>query len=118
MPFSRASGRKKKSTGSSSRNSKQKKLKPSPAADKATLIERASLDLTGLRPTYEEVQAFVADKSPDAYEKLIDRLLASRHYGERWGRYWLDVARYGEDNPDFRSHQSRRIRSPGAIAIG
>jgi hypothetical protein len=75
------------------------KLKPSPAADKATLMERATIDLTGLRPTYEEVQAFVADKAPNAYEKLIDRLLASRHYGERWGRYWLDVARYGEDNP-------------------
>src|SRR5580700_4652899 len=77
----------------------QNKLRPSPVADPATLIERASLDLTGLRPTYAEVQAFVADKSPDAYEKLIDRLLASRQYGERWGRYWLDVARYGEDNP-------------------
>src|SRR5580700_2822574 len=77
----------------------QNKLKPSPVADPATLIERASLDLTGLRPTYAEVQEFVADKSPDAYEKLIDRLLASRQYGERWGRYWLDVARYGEDNP-------------------
>jgi hypothetical protein len=77
----------------------QEKLKPSPAADKATLIERATIDLTGLKPTYAEVQAFVADKAPDAYEKLIDRLLASRHYGERWGRYWLDVARFGEDNP-------------------
>jgi len=77
----------------------QEKLKPSPAADKATLIERATLDLTGLKPTYDEVQAFVADKSPTAYEKLIDRLLASRHYGERWGRYWLDIARFGEDNP-------------------
>ena len=77
----------------------QNKLKPSPAADRAMLIERASLDLTGLRPTYEDVQAFVADKAPDAYEKLIDRLLASPRYGERWGRYWLDVARYGEDNP-------------------
>ncbi|MDQ1473620.1 MAG: hypothetical protein QOJ99_5100 [Bryobacterales bacterium] len=77
----------------------QNKLKPSPAADRATLIERASLDLIGLRPTYEEVQAFVADPAPDAYEKLIDRLLASPRYGERWGRYWLDVARYGEDNP-------------------
>jgi hypothetical protein len=76
----------------------QNKLKPSPVADPATLIERASLDLTGLRPTYAEVQAFVADKSPDAYEKLINRLLASRQYGERFGRYWLDVARYGEDN--------------------
>jgi hypothetical protein len=77
----------------------EKKLRPSPAADRMTLIERATLDLTGLRPTYEEVQAFVADKSPEAYPKLIDRLLASPHYGERWGRYWLDVARYGEDNP-------------------
>ncbi len=77
----------------------QNKLKPSPVADRRTLIERASLDLTGLRPTYEEVQAFVSDKSPDAYPKLIERLLASPHYGERRGRYWLDVARYGEDNP-------------------
>ncbi|MES1258570.1 MAG: DUF1549 and DUF1553 domain-containing protein, partial [Acidobacteriota bacterium] len=77
----------------------QNKLKPSPAADRATLMERASLDLTGLRPSYEEVQAFMADKAPDAYEKLVDKLLASPQYGERWGRYWLDVARYGEDNP-------------------
>ena len=77
----------------------QNKLKPSPAADRATLIERATLDLTGLRPTYDEVQAFAADKAPDAYEKLLDRLLASPRYGERWGRYWLDVARFGEDNP-------------------
>ena len=77
----------------------QKKLRPSPEADPATLINRASLDLTGLRPTYEEVQAFVSDKDPKSYEKLIDRLLSSSNYGERWGRYWLDVARYGEDNP-------------------
>jgi hypothetical protein len=75
------------------------KLQPSPEADRAILIQRAALDLTGLRPSYDEVQAFVADKDPQAYEKLIDRLLASPHYGERWGRYWLDVARYGEDNP-------------------
>jgi cytochrome c553 len=75
------------------------KLQPSPEADKATLMARASLDLTGLRPSYDEVQAFLADKDPSAYEKLIDRLLASPQYGERWGRYWLDVARYGEDNP-------------------
>ncbi len=74
------------------------KLAPSPEAERATLIERASLDLTGLRPSYEEVQAFVADREPQAYTKLIDKLLASPHYGERWGRYWLDVARYGEDN--------------------
>ncbi len=77
----------------------QNKLQPSPEADRATLIARASLDLTGLRPTYEQVQAFIADKDPTAYEKIIDRLLASPNYGERWGRYWLDVARYGEDNP-------------------
>jgi Protein of unknown function (DUF1549)/Protein of unknown function (DUF1553)/Planctomycete cytochrome C len=77
----------------------QNKLKPSPEADRATLIERASLDLTGLRPSYDEVREFAADKDPAAYEKLVDRLLASPHYGERWGRYWLDVARYAEDNP-------------------
>ncbi len=77
----------------------QKKLRPSPEADRATLINRASLDLTGLRPSYNEVQAFIADKDPTSYAKLIDRLLASSSYGERWGRYWLDVARYGEDNP-------------------
>ncbi len=75
------------------------KLQPSPEADRATLIQRASLDLTGLRPSYDEVQAFRSDKDPQAYEKLVDRLLASSQYGERWGRYWLDVARYGEDNP-------------------
>jgi hypothetical protein len=73
-------------------------LDPSPAADRATLIRRAYLDLTGLRPTYEQVQAFVNDQAPDAYEHLIDQLLASPRYGERWGRYWLDVVRYGEDN--------------------
>ena len=77
----------------------ENKLKPSAAADAATLIRRAYLDLTGLKPSYEEVEAFRKDTSPDAYERLIDRLLESPHYGERWGRYWLDVARYAEDNP-------------------
>jgi hypothetical protein len=77
----------------------QNRLQPSPEADRATLIQRASLDLTGLRPSYDEVQRFIADNDPKAYEKLIDRLLASPQYGERWRRYWLDVARYGEDNP-------------------
>ena len=76
-----------------------KGLKPSPPADAATLIERAYLDLTGLRPSYEEVAAFQKNPSPDAYEKLVDRLLDSPQYGPRWGRYWLDVARYAEDNP-------------------
>ncbi len=67
-----------------------------PAADRATLIRRATLDLTGLLPEPEEVQQFVADPDPHAYENLIERLLASPHYGERWGRHWLDVAGYSE----------------------
>jgi Protein of unknown function (DUF1553)/Protein of unknown function (DUF1549)/Planctomycete cytochrome C len=71
-------------------------LKPVKPAAKATLIRRASLDLIGLPPTPSEVDAFVRDKSPNAFEKVVDRLLASPHYGERWGRYWLDVARYSD----------------------
>jgi len=77
----------------------EKGLKPSGAADARTLVQRVYVDLVGYKPTYEEVGAFVNDKSPDAYEKLIDRLMDSPHYGERWGRHWLDVARYAEDNP-------------------
>jgi mono/diheme cytochrome c family protein len=73
-------------------------IKPSAQADKRTLIRRATYDLTGLPPTPEEVDAFVKDKSPHAWESLIDRLLASPKYGERWGRHWLDVARYAEDD--------------------
>jgi len=76
-----------------------KRLSPSPQAHPRTLIERAYLDLTGLRPAFEQVEAFAKDPSPAAYEKIIETLLASPQYGERWGRYWLDVARYGEDNP-------------------
>ncbi|MEZ6118043.1 MAG: PSD1 and planctomycete cytochrome C domain-containing protein [Pirellulaceae bacterium] len=76
----------------------QQQLSPSPAADRDVLIRRAYLDLTGLRPTFEQVQAFVNDDSPDAYARLVEQLLHSPHYGERWGRYWLDVVRYGEDN--------------------
>ena len=71
-------------------------LRPSPEADKETLIRRVSLDLIGLPPTPQEVDAFLADKSPDAYEKVVDRLLASPHYGERWARPWLDLARYAD----------------------
>ena len=71
-------------------------LPPSPAADKRTLIRRATFDLTGLPPVPDEVAAFEADKSPDAFARVVDRLLASPHYGERWGRYWLDVARYAD----------------------
>ncbi len=73
-------------------------IKPSPAADPATLIRRISLDLTGLLPTPEETDAFVNDKRPDAWPRLVDRLLASPHYGERWGRHWLDQARYADSH--------------------
>ncbi len=75
----------------------REKLTPVGRADKRTLIRRASLDLIGLPPTPEEVDAFLADNSPEAFAKVVDRLLASKHYGERWGRYWLDVARYSDD---------------------
>ncbi|MCX6598455.1 MAG: PSD1 and planctomycete cytochrome C domain-containing protein [Acidobacteria bacterium] len=74
-----------------------KGLKPNPSADRRTLIRRATIDLLGLPPDPASVEAFVADKSPDAWPKLIDKLLASPQYGERWGRYWLDVARYSDD---------------------
>ena len=77
---------------------KAKDLEPSPVAEKATLLRRASLDLTGLPPTPQEVDAFLADSSPDAFGKVIDRLLASPHYGERWGRHWLDLARFAESD--------------------
>jgi hypothetical protein len=83
-----------------------KGLPPSVPADKITLIRRASLDLIGLPPTSDEVQAFVADPSPDAFAKVVDRLLASPHYGERWGRHWLDLARYA-DSEGFKSDETR-----------
>ncbi|HEY3788717.1 MAG TPA: DUF1549 and DUF1553 domain-containing protein, partial [Urbifossiella sp.] len=71
-------------------------LESAPEADRATLLRRVTLDLTGLPPTPAEVDAFLKDSSPDAYEKLVERLLASRHYGEKWGRLWLDTVRYSE----------------------
>lgn len=74
----------------------EKKWHRAPEADRRTLIRRVYFDLLGLPPSYEEVEAFAKDNSADAYEKLIDKLLASPHYGERWGRYWLDVARFAE----------------------
>jgi Protein of unknown function (DUF1553)/Protein of unknown function (DUF1549)/Planctomycete cytochrome C len=77
----------------------EKKLKPSPPADARMLAQRAYIDLLGYKPTYQELEDFAADKSPNAYAALIDRLLASPHYGERWGRHWMDVTRFGEDNP-------------------
>jgi cytochrome c553 len=73
-----------------------KGVRPSPDADRRTLIRRLSFDLTGLPPTPEEVAAFEADTAPDAYDRLVDRLLASPAYGERWARHWLDVARYAD----------------------
>jgi hypothetical protein len=77
-------------------------LSPSPEADARTLIRRATLDLVGIAPRYADVEAFTID----SYEHLIDRLLDSPQYGERWGRYWLDVARWAEDNPTGEGHQS------------
>jgi len=74
----------------------QEKLEPSPEADRRTLIRRVTLDLTGMIPSAEEVEAFVADKSPDAYEKVVDRLLASPRFGEHRTRYWLDYVRYAD----------------------
>ena len=71
-------------------------MTPAPTADRRVLIRRATFDLIGLPPTPEEVEAFVNDPAPDAYERLIERLLASPQYGERWGRFWLDLARYAD----------------------
>jgi hypothetical protein len=76
----------------------EQELAPAPEADRRTLIRRLYFDLIGLPPTYDDVETFVHDDDPHAYEKLIDRLLASSHYGERWGRHWLDVAHYGDSH--------------------
>ena len=86
----------------------KEKLAPSPEADKTTLLRRLSLDLIGLPPSIAEVDAFLADKSKDAYEKQVERLLASPHYGERWGRLWLDAARYA-DSDGFEKDKPRFI---------
>jgi hypothetical protein len=83
-----------------------KGLKPSPETDRATFIRRATLDAWGLLPTPEEVKAFVSDKSPNAYDKLVDRLLASHHFGERQARRWLDLARYA-DSSGFQNDNTR-----------
>jgi len=82
-------------------------LHPSPETDRATLIRRVTLDLTGLPPTPEEVDAFANDKSGSAYEKVVDRLLASPHYGEQMARQWLDFARYA-DSHGFQTDSSRQ----------
>jgi hypothetical protein len=96
-----------------------KGLTPAPQADRRTLIRRAYLDLLGLLPPRDEVETFVKDPAPDAWEKLVDRLLASPHYGERWGRHWLDVARYADswghihddDNPNAWRYRDYVIQS-------
>src|SRR5262249_54478923 len=75
---------------------KAKGLSPAKPADKRTLLRRAPLDLPGLPPTPEEIDAALSDKSPDWFAKVVDRLLASPHYGERWGRHWLDLVRFAE----------------------
>ena len=96
-----------------------KKLEPAPPADRRTLLRRVYLDLIGLLPQPEEVEAFVNDPAPDAWEKRIDQLLASPHYGERWARHWLDVARYADswghihddDNPNAWRYRDYVIQS-------
>jgi len=83
-----------------------KSLAPAKPADRITLLRRLSFDLVGLPPTPAEIDAFVADASPSAYEKVVDRLLASNHYGERWARHWLDLARYAESE-GFKADETR-----------
>ncbi|MBL68098.1 MAG: hypothetical protein CMO74_06550 [Verrucomicrobiales bacterium] len=87
------------------------KLSPSQEADRRTLIRRLSYDLTGLPPSPKEMEAFVNDQAPDAYEKVVNRLLASPHYGERWARHWLDVVHYGESH-GFEYNQPRNHSWP------
>ena len=83
----------------------EKNLAPAPAADKLTLLRRASYDLTGLPPTQAEIAEFMADTSPDAFKKVVERLLASPRYGEKWGRLWLDVARYADSTGNDEDHR-------------
>jgi hypothetical protein len=88
-------------------------LRPVGRAAKRTLVRRVFLDVLGLPPTPAELQSFLNDTSPDAWPRLVDRLLASPHYGERWGRHWLDVARYADDQL-----KAANCRTPGGIATG
>ncbi len=83
----------------------EKGLQPAPAADKLTLLRRATFDLTGLPPTTKEMEDFRADTSPEAFQKVVERLLASPRYGERWGRHWLDVARYADSTGNDEDHR-------------
>ena len=88
-----------------------KGIRPNPEADRRQLVRRLTFDLIGLPPTPEEVDAFVDDPTPDAYDRLVDRLLASPHYGERWGRHWLDLARFAESH-GFEHDYDRPDRLP------
>ena len=83
-----------------------KNIQPNPRADKLTLLRRATLDMTGLLPTQDEIQQFLRDNSPNAWDKVVDRLLASPAYGERWARHWLDVVRYADSN-GFKADETR-----------
>ena len=85
-------------------------LTPSPPADRRTLIRRVYYDLIGLPPTAREIEAFESDRSPDAFARVVDRLLASPHYGERWGRHWLDVARYADTKDGVLMFGDDRVR--------
>jgi hypothetical protein len=92
----------------------EKRLKPAPLADKRSLLRRVTFDLIGLPPTPAEIQAFLGDDSPDAFKRVVDRLLASPHYGERWGRHWLDVVRYADtagETADYPVPQAYRYRN-------
>ena len=90
-------------------------IKPSAPADRETLIRRLSFDLLGLPPSPREVKDFVNDTSPDAYLNLVNRMLSSPHYGERWGRHWLDLARYADSDG---YEQDRPLPTPGNIVTG
>jgi mono/diheme cytochrome c family protein len=88
----------------------EKGMKPSPPAGKEALLRRATFDLIGMPPTTDELKAFLADNSPDAFAKVVDRLLASSHYGERWGRHWLDTARYSDTSGNNNNNERDRYR--------
>src|SRR5215472_6748901 len=88
-----------------------KGLQPTAPAGRRTLLRRATYDLTGLPPTPAEVEAFLADDSPDAFAKVVDRLLASPRYGERWGRHWLDLVRYTDDFAEAWRYRDRVVRA-------
>ena len=89
-------------------------LKPSAVADRRTLLRRVTYDVTGLMPTYDEVKAFESDTSPNAWEKVVDQLLASPRYGEKWARHWMDVVRYGEDDYNVAQRPERAEKYPFA----